>query len=59
MEELAGAGSVPSRRVDRWGDGAGLNGSPRARVCQAAMRTLRATAALAGLLLPWRFLVSV
>ena len=30
----------------------GLNGSWRARTCQAAIRTLRATALLAGLLLP-------
>ena len=37
----------------------GLNGCWRARMWQAAMRTLRATAALAGLLLPWRCLVSV
>jgi hypothetical protein len=36
-----------------------LKGCWRARMCQAAIRTLRATAALAGLALPCRVLVSV
>jgi transposase len=36
-----------------------LNGCWRASTCQAAMSTLRATAAFAGLLLAWRVLVSV
>src|SRR5438067_7840408 len=41
------AGTVPPRgRL-------GVNGSPRARMCQAAIRILRATAALAGPV-PWR-----
>ena len=38
---------------------AGLKGCSRESTCQAAIRTLRATAALAGLALPWRVLVSV
>src|SRR5918911_1583598 len=45
MEELAGTGSVARGAL-------GLNGSPSERMCQAAMRILRATAALAGLPLP-------
>jgi hypothetical protein len=61
MEELAGAGSVPLTPPRRRRAAAvlSLNGSRRARTCQLAMRIFRATAALAGLLLPWRFLVSV
>jgi hypothetical protein len=52
MEELAGTGSVARAAL-------GLNGSPSERMCQAAIRTLRATAALAGLDLPWRRLMSL
>jgi hypothetical protein len=47
MEELAGTGSVALEAL-------GLNGSLSERTCQAAIRTLRATADLAGLALPWR-----
>ena len=39
--------------------GAGLERLAAGEACQLAMRIFRATAALAGLLLPWRFLVSV
>jgi hypothetical protein len=42
MEELAGAGSVARGAL-------GLNGWLRDRMCQLAIRILRATAALAGL----------
>jgi hypothetical protein len=52
MEELAGAGSVARGAL-------GLNGCWSERTCQAAISTLRATAALAGLDLPWRRLMSV
>jgi hypothetical protein len=52
MEELAGTRSVAREAL-------GLNGSRRASTCQAAIRTLRATAALAGFDLPWRRLMSV
>jgi hypothetical protein len=52
MEELAGTGSVAREALV-------LNGSPSERMCQAAIKTLRATAALAGLELPWRRLTSV
>src|SRR3954447_11695337 len=52
IEELAGAGSIARGAL-------GLNGSPSERMCQVAIRTLRATAALAGLALPWRRLMSV
>jgi hypothetical protein len=52
MEELAGTG-LALRRVG------GSKGSPRARMCQEAISTLRATAVLAGFDLPWRFLMSV
>src|SRR4051812_45935268 len=52
MEELAGTGSGAL-------DPFGVNGSPSERMCQEAMRTLRATAAFAGLALPWRRLMSV
>jgi len=45
MEELAGTGSVALEAL-------GLNGSLRERTCQDAIRTLRATADLAGLALP-------
>jgi hypothetical protein len=51
MEELAGTSLVALEALR-------LNGSLRARTCQDAIRTLRATAALAGLALPWRCLVS-
>jgi hypothetical protein len=37
---------------------AGLNGSLRESTCQAAMRILRATAASAAVVLPWRLAVS-
>src|SRR4051794_31847908 len=47
MEELAGTGSVARGAL-------GLKGSPSERMCQLAIRTLRATAALAGVGLPWR-----
>ena len=52
MEELAGT-SVVALEAHR------LKGSLRARTCQQAIRTLRATAALAGFDLPWRCLVSL
>src|SRR5215211_4253399 len=52
MEELAGAGSAPPVAL-------ALNGCCRESTCHAAIRILRATAALAGLDLPCRFLVSV
>src|SRR3954467_11902887 len=52
MVELAGTGSVARGAL-------GLNGWLRDRMCQEAMRILRATAALAGLALPWRRLMSV
>src|SRR5215203_927455 len=52
MEELAGTGSAAREAL-------GLNGSPSERMCQVAIRILRATAALAGLALPWRRLISV
>ena len=51
MVELAGAEGVAPEAL-------GLKGCCRARTCQAAIRTLRATAALAGLALPWRRLMS-
>jgi hypothetical protein len=46
QRELAGTGVVPRGRL-------GLKGSLRERTCQVAIRTLRATADLAGFL-PWR-----
>src|SRR5262249_24516214 len=52
MEELAGAWWAALEAL-------GLNGSLKERTCQVAIRTLRATAALAGLALPWRCLVSL
>jgi hypothetical protein len=52
MQELAGTGSVALVAL-------GWNGSLSERMCQAAIRTLRATADLAGLALPWRRLMSV
>jgi DNA-binding transcriptional ArsR family regulator len=51
MAELAGAGSA-SR------DALGLSGCWSASTCQAAISTLRATAALAELALPWRRLTA-
>jgi hypothetical protein len=48
MEELAGTPSGALMAL-------GLNGSFRERTCQAAMSTLRATAAFAGVVFPWRF----
>ena len=45
MEELAGTGSVAFAAL-------GLNGSLSESTCQDAIRTLRATADLAGLALP-------
>src|SRR5215204_659285 len=47
MEELAGAGSGAREAL-------GLNGCRSESTCQAAISTLRATAALAGFALPWR-----
>jgi hypothetical protein len=52
MQELAGTGSVTRVAL-------GLNGCWSARTCQVAIRILRAMAALAGLALPWRRLMSV
>jgi hypothetical protein len=52
MEELAGTGLVARGAL-------GLKGWLRLRMCQLAIRILRATAALAGLALSWRRLMSV
>jgi hypothetical protein len=52
MEELAGTVLVARGAL-------GLNGCWRDKTCQAAISTLRATAALAGLAVPWRRLMSV
>src|SRR5829696_10435006 len=49
--ELAGTRSVPRGRL-------GLKGSWRLRTCQQVIKTLRATAALAGFALPVRALTS-
>jgi hypothetical protein len=53
MEELAGAGSVPlTPRRDGGCGGAGLDRHAAGEDCQPPMKIFRATAALAGLLLP-------
>jgi hypothetical protein len=52
MEELAGTGSAAR-------GAAGVNGWLRCTMCRLAIRTLRATAAFAGLALPWRRLISL
>ena len=52
MEELAGTSFAALEALR-------LKGSLRASTCQEAIRTLRATAALAGFDLPWRCLVSL
>jgi hypothetical protein len=52
MEELAGTSSEALMAL-------GLKGWFRDRTCQVAMSTLRATAAFAGLVFPWRSLMLV